>query len=205
MVKTTKKYCVDVGVINVENVAVKNVVTEEDVIVTVENEEGRGVGVGVESVVRKKAMTAKEMVQYFQLNQARAKVKKESVSYKKKESSSRTGAKFTIDKASKLKFEPDNLRYTTSQEKGKQICKISISTNDFLIDQLSENERESGRSGTDEGNSDNSESVVVVLSKAKDIQRRPNRKIDSEEDKGGQCGDSGLRVHVDTDRAPVES
>ena len=117
MVKTTKKYCVDVGVINVENVAVKNVVTEEDVIVTVENEEGRGVGVGVESVVRKKAMTAKEMVQYFQLNQARAKVKKESVSYKKKESSSRTGAKFTIDKASRLKFEPDNLSYNASQEK----------------------------------------------------------------------------------------
>ena len=69
-----------------------------------------------------------------------------------------------------------------------------------------ENERGSGGSGgVNEVDMESSESVVVEISKANISGNRRERKINSDEDRGGQRGNEVLRVSVDTDQAQVES
>ena len=211
---------VDVGNMTVENVIVESVVTVGEAgtsASTVNGTEsfvdgmrmesfvgGTGVSGGGASVLRRKTMTAKEMVRFFQLNQAKVRVKKESVSVKKKETSSRAGAKFTVNTASRLKFKPCDLGYPDSQEKGKQIYKIS--QDNFPMNQLSENERGlEGSREIDEVGVERSESVVVDKFKPNISGNRRERKLNSEEDRGGHRGNEVLQVLVDTDKAQVES
>ena len=71
-----------------------------------------------------KIMSAKEMMSYFQMNQGNVKIRKKSVSSKEKKTSSRAGAKFTVNQATRLKFQPCDLKCPTIQEKVEIILKF---------------------------------------------------------------------------------